>query len=89
MPAKCIRITGLVQGVFFRDKTKVKADDLGLTGRVKNADDGSVEVHAEGAVDALASLEEWCHRGSPAAIVRSVESADVPEEGCAKFEIWW
>ena len=43
-----LRIRGKVQGVFFRESTRVEATRLGLTGWVRNRDDGSVEAVAEG-----------------------------------------
>ena len=51
-----IRVYGKVQGVFYRATTKTVADDLGLTGWVKNEADGSVTIIAEGSkVDELIS----------------------------------
>jgi acylphosphatase len=67
------RVTGRVQGVFFRASTQRKARKLGLTGYAINLDDGSVEVVAFGAEDALEALFAWLHRGSPAARVDRVE----------------
>lgn len=43
-----IIITGNVQGVFFRAKTKEHADSLGLKGYVRNLSDGSVEICVAG-----------------------------------------
>ena len=47
---KCVHllISGKVQGVFFRDNTRKKAEELGLKGYAKNLEDGTVEVVAEG-----------------------------------------
>jgi len=89
MTSCTIRITGLVQGVFFRDRTKVKADELNIMGWVKNTDNGAVEIHAEGSDGALKQLEEWCHQGPPHAKVERVEVSEAKEEGCEKFEIVW
>ncbi len=47
------KITGKVQGVGFRAYTKKQADKLGLSGWVKNMDDGSVECVAQGSEDKL------------------------------------
>lgn len=47
MQAK-IRVRGMVQGVSFRAFAKRTADSLKLKGYVKNLDDGSVEIYAEG-----------------------------------------
>lgn len=43
-----ITLSGNVQGVFFRQTTKQFADSLGVTGFVKNEDNGSVSISAEG-----------------------------------------
>ena len=51
-----ITISGRVQGVFFRAKAKKYADDLGLTGYVRNLPDKSVEICIAGeSIDALIS----------------------------------
>jgi acylphosphatase len=65
-------VTGRVQGVFFRDFTRRKAISLGLSGRVRNMRDGSVEVIAEGERSALESLVEQLKTGPPAAEVAGV-----------------
>ena len=67
------RVTGRVQGVFFRASTQREARRLGLTGHAINLDDGSVEVLACGADDALDALFDWLQQGSPAARVDRVE----------------
>ena len=64
-----IKVNGLVQGVFFRASTEKKAGELGLTGWVKNCDDGSVEIMAEGKKDALQKLYSWACEGSESARV--------------------
>jgi acylphosphatase len=82
-----LRIDGLVQGVFFRAESKKKADALGLTGWVRNTDDGCVEIHAEGTVENLAALKEWCRRGPPNARVKEVTEIETSEEQLAAFDI--
>jgi acylphosphatase len=68
------RVTGRVQGVFFRDSTRRTATELGLTGYAKNKADGSVEVLACGPEDALDRLADWLQSGPKLASVQSVES---------------
>jgi len=68
-----IKITGLVQGVFFRASTKEKADSLGLTGLVRNEPDGSVYAEAEGEDNDLTIFIEWCRRGPAHARVEKCE----------------
>ncbi len=59
MIAKRFRITGLVQGVFFRAETLVRAQELGVKGWVKNTDDGAVEIHAEGDEENMRLFTLW------------------------------
>ena len=66
-------IHGRVQGVFFRASAVEQARASGLTGWVRNADDGSVEVVAEGDERALERLLSWCRHGPPGAEVDGVE----------------
>lgn len=82
-----ILVTGRVQGVFFRATTKEKADRLGITGWVRNTEDGNVEIHAEGSPEVLKQFQVWCRKGPPAARIDQVQSMDVPEEGFEAFEI--
>lgn len=65
-------VTGDVQGVFYRASTLEQAQQLNLSGWVKNLADGSVEVVAEGSRYALDTLADWCKRGPPAAAVDHV-----------------
>jgi acylphosphatase len=67
-----IMVTGKVQGVFFRKYTEQKALELGITGLVRNLDDGSVYIEAEGPEDQLADFVEWCYEGSPSSRVADV-----------------
>ena len=73
-----LRVDGRVQGVAYRASTQDEARRLGLTGWVRNLDDGAVELEAQGPPDALAALEAWCHRGPSLARVTSVRRTDLP-----------
>ena len=66
-------VRGRVQGVSFRWHTVAEAERLGLAGWVRNRPDGSVELEAEGARDAVERLVAWCRKGPPAARVTGVE----------------
>jgi acylphosphatase len=68
-----LRIHGKVQGVFFRESTRIEATRLGLTGWVRNRDDGTVEAVAEGEDAALEDFIQWCHRGPSTARVTHVD----------------
>ncbi len=79
-----LKVHGRVQGVFYRQSTRDKARVLGLTGWVRNEDDGTVVVEAFGHRSRLESLIAWCHEGPPSAKVSSVEiqwleNADSPD----------
>lgn len=66
-------VLGKVQGVFYRRETVVKAKSLGLTGFVRNLDDGRVEVIMSGEQSCVNELIEWLWTGPKAAEVKSVE----------------
>ena len=67
-------ISGRVQGVFFRDSAREKAEDLGLAGWVKNAPDGRVEALFEGPSRNVREMVDWCERGPSQASVESVDA---------------
>ncbi len=69
-----VTISGRVQGVFFRDSAREKAEDLGLDGWVKNAPDGRVEALFEGSSRNVRKMVDWCERGPAQASVESVDA---------------
>ena len=79
------RVTGRVQGVWFRESTRRQAQSLGLAGHAINLDDGSVEVVAAGPEHGLQALKEWLHRGRPMAEVASVEEETIADPGVQGF----
>jgi len=81
-------VSGLVQGVFFRQSTQMIASRLGLGGWVANQSDGSVRVIAEGDESALRQLLDYLHHGPPGARVDHVEAnwADA-SEGFHQFRV--
>ena len=68
-----VRIEGGVQGVGFRLWTERVADDLGLTGWVRNRRDGSVEALFCGPADHVADMLQRCRQGPPSARVTEVK----------------
>jgi acylphosphatase len=74
-------ISGLVQGVFFRDHTQRWASSLGLTGWVRNLDDGRVEALAEGPEADLQAFISKLHQGPPQARVEDVAVEWEPHRG--------
>lgn len=67
-----IKITGQVQGVFFRQETKNIAESLGLSGFVQNEPNASVLIVAEGKEANLQKLIEWAKVGTKSSSVESV-----------------
>ena len=65
-------VKGRVQGVYFRDHTRSKAEELELTGWVRNLSDGTVEAEMEGEEQAVRTMLNWLHVGSPLAEVTEV-----------------
>lgn len=67
-----ITVSGVVQGVYYRQSTKEKAMELGISGIVKNLPDGNVHILATGTNDQLDQLVQWCRQGPRGASVTSV-----------------
>jgi len=84
-----LKISGKVQGVFFRESTLEIAQKLGLVGYVKNEADGTVAVYAEGEETELKKLLEWCKIGPRLARVERVEEKweEIEERKFGGFEI--
>lgn len=68
-----IQVKGKVQGVFFRASTREVATDLGITGWVKNEDDGSVKIQAEGTDEQLKEFLKYCEKGPKNSLVEEVK----------------
>jgi DNA ligase D-like protein (predicted 3'-phosphoesterase) len=82
-----VTVRGDVQGVGFRDATRAQAGQLGMMGWVRNGDDGSVLVHAEGAADAVAALVDFLEQGPRGARVAAVEVEKAKVEGHEQFAV--
>lgn len=82
-----IRVTGKVQGVFYRQSTKEKAETLGITGTVRNLPDQTVEVVATGTPEQLDQLTRWCREGPPRALVTELRIAPAPLQNFRDFNI--
>jgi acylphosphatase len=76
-----LRVTGRVQGVGYRWQAREEALRLGLTGRVRNRADGSVQLLAEGPRPSLTALVEWARHGPARARVEAVEAVWSTAEG--------
>jgi acylphosphatase len=84
-----VRITGRVQGVWFRGATEAEAQKLGVAGWVRNCSDGSVEALIEGEPGAVRALTAWCRKGPPGARVTDVRECPEPsgDDDLAGFRI--
>lgn len=83
-----VRISGRVQGVFFRANTWKTARSLGLTGWVRNLPDGRVEAVFEGEKDAAEKMLAWCRTGTtPARVERLEFDAEAPTGEFTAFEV--
>lgn len=72
-----VRLNGRVQGVSFRVWTRTEAERLGLSGWVRNEDDGSVTALIVGAEGAVSTMMNRLWKGPTGASVSSVTSQDV------------
>ncbi|MCB0561187.1 MAG: acylphosphatase [Lewinellaceae bacterium] len=82
-----LRIQGLVQGVWYRASARRKAEELGLSGFVRNESDGSVYAEAEGEEAALQAFVQWCREGPEQARVEEVEVEEGTPQGFTNFYI--
>lgn len=80
-------VRGRVQGVGYRYYALKRAEELGVAGYVHNLPDGSVEVVAEGADEALASFEGRLREGPSFATVEHVERVSLAPRGDRGFHV--
>lgn len=78
---------GRVQGVWFRESARRRAEDLGVSGWVRNRADGAVEAELEGAEEDVAVLVEWFRRGPSGARVDDVETEQREPTGDRGFSV--
>lgn len=80
MITRNLRITGRVQGVFYRDWFVEQARGIGVTGWVRNRADGSVDAVVSGSSEMIDAAIAKARQGSPPSRVEDVVVSDVPEE---------
>ena len=81
-------ITGLVQGVGYRKWAKRAATSLAVVGYVKNREDGSVEICAEGNKSSLQAFVLHCHSGPEVSFVEQVSPTWLPASNeFTQFEV--
>ena len=74
-------VSGLVQGVWFRDSCQREARRLGVHGWVRNRSDGRVEAVFEGDPDLVLTMANWMQHGPPRADVATIDITDEEPEG--------
>jgi acylphosphatase len=80
-------LSGHVQGVSFRDATRSQAEQLGLSGWVRNTQDGQVEAVFEGDPDTVQQMVEWCKSGPSSADVEELSVDNEQPENLSSFEV--
>jgi acylphosphatase len=80
-------VTGRVQGVFFRDTARRRAEAAGVAGWISNRADGAVEAVFEGEPDRVNELVEFCRHGPSRAEVANIEVIDEEPEGLTGFTV--
>lgn len=81
-----LRVHGRVQGVWFRESMRQRAEELGVTGWVRNRSDGSVEALVQGPFEAVDAMTAWARRGPERAQVTRLEIGEEKAERFARFE---
>ena len=81
------KVSGRVQGVFFRASTRQEAQKLGLSGWVRNLPDGRVEGIASGPMPALHQFQRWLQKGPQMAQVSNLEVEEVANQNLDGFEV--
>jgi acylphosphatase len=84
---KRVIVSGRVQGVFFRDTTRRRAESAGVAGWVRNTPEGAVEAVFEGDPAAVDELVDFARRGPSRAEVASVEVIEEEPEGLEGFAV--
>ena len=82
-----VHVSGKVQGVYYRATTREMATEHDVDGWVRNLDDGRVEAVFEGSPEAIDAMVEFCHEGSAAARVDTVDVTDEQPQGEDGFRI--
>ena len=82
-----VKVYGRVQGVFFRDSTRERANSDGVSGWARNMRDGSVEAVLEGEPEAVQRVVRFLHTGPSQANVDRIDVDDEEPEGLTGFSI--
>lgn len=76
-----------MQGVGFRYSTRKMADQLGIKGFIKNMNDGSVYIEAEGTEERIENFINWCRVGPTRAEIRSVSVQKGEMKNYKRFDV--
>jgi len=82
-----MKISGLVQGVFFRKYIKEEAEKLEIKGHVRNLESGEVEVIAEGIEENVKEMVLVCKKGAPHSQVKNVDVQEINHIGFDDFKV--
>ncbi|HVB07046.1 MAG TPA: acylphosphatase [Acidimicrobiales bacterium] len=82
---RIILVSGLVQGVYFRESCRVEAGRLGVSGTVENLTDGRLRGDFEGPEPAVEALVAWCGHGPARARVEGLAASDATPQGASDF----
>lgn len=82
-----VTIKGTVQGVFYRATAKSIADQIGITGWIKNTPDGDVEAMIQGTDEQVDAFIQWCWKGPEKAKVSDVILKTVDAENFTEFKV--
>ena len=84
---KRVLVSGRVQGVWFRESCRDRALAAGVSGWVRNLDDGRVEAVFEGPAGDVQRLLDWAGHGPRLAVVADVAVRAEQPEGLGTFSI--
>jgi acylphosphatase len=84
-----IKVYGKVQGVYFREETKRKADEIKVFGSVKNNSDGTVSIEVEGESDKVDRFLVWLRGGVSGSKIERIETSYGNMKNDNSFRIEW
>lgn len=82
-----IKISGKVQGVFYRASAKEQADALQVEGWVKNEPDETVSAYVSGDEENVQAFIRWCRTGPPGAQVKDIKIENCAVQSVNGFEV--
>ncbi len=82
-----VRVSGRVQGVYYRAFTQDKARELGIKGWVRNIPGGGVEAVLEGERQKVGELLRLMKSGPAGSMVLGMEFSELESKGYEDFQI--